>query len=226
MKRKANEDNSFEVVSKKQIVEEEPEEVKLPKKTPSKKKGASVEDDSTQELANGKASKTPKSSKTPRKLPSTTPRKTSSRTAPPAATEESSQQLSNGQTATPPPPMSRPKSTDKPKEASCEKKVKVSTPKVEKSAPNADNNSSFALLPAIDLALFGASWFFFGMLSVWLVLRMTQADLANTVQDRVLGIINHVTCSQQHFLVTELIYFVMTILGFHFVLTLVMDLVE
>ena len=76
------------------------------------------------------------------------------------------------------------------------------------------------------MTLFGASWFVFGMLAVWFVLQLVQPPLAFTLQAKVLDIFDLVTNSYGNYFVVEISYFVLTLLAFHFALSLIMSLVD
>jgi hypothetical protein len=246
MKRKATDADASETdtVSKKQIIEVQPAALEdqdqdqdqeqtqapLPKKSATKK--GNNEDPIVvvdEVAANGKTSKTPKATKTPKKLATTTPRKKAERTIYAASIDSSAPTLRTNES----PPQAIPKAQPieiKQVPPSSEKKKKStevsSGPIVEKKSVTDVNEDSIDLLGAIDLALFGASWFFFGIVFVWGLLNVFQPESAVILQDRLLDILNFISNSRDSFFVTELVYFSLTILAFHFVLTLVTDLVN
>ena len=184
-----------------------------------------------------KSSKTPcKASKTSRKLSSTTPRKKADRTiyAPSLDTTARDAYVNETQhteTDCKTLPAVTQSSTEKPRDpVSIEKKkptITATRPTVvqkEKSPP--PNVDAIDLLNCIDMTLFGASWFVFGMLAVWFVLQLVQPPLAFTLQAKVLDIFDLVTNSYGNYFVVEISYFVLTLLAFHFALTLIMSLVD
>jgi hypothetical protein len=248
MKRKATDADASETdtVSKKQIIEVQPAALEdqhqhqhqdqeqtqapLPKKSATKKGKNEDPIVVVDEVAvNGKTSKTPKTTKTPKKLATTTPRKKAERTIYAASIDSSAPTLRTNES----PPQAIPKAQPieiKQVPPSSEKKKKSTEvspgPIVEKKSETDVNEDSIDLLGAIDLGLFGASWFFFGIVFVWGLLNVFQPESAVILQDRLLDILNFISNSRGSFFVTELVYFSLTILAFHFVLTLVTDLVN
>lgn len=235
MKRKTREatDEGFdEVVSKKQIIEEEQQqEVVVPTKTASKtplSKTVSYDD----EVVPVRSTKTPsKTTKTPKKLPSTTPRKKADRTiyAPSLDTTSRDVPVVSETDSQPLPHVSqKPKNPRGP--ITIEKKkptVTITSPSVvKKELLPSPADPGIDLLNLIDILLFGASWFIFGMIAVWFVLLMVQPPLAITLQTNVLDIFDLITNSYGNFFVVEISSFVLTLLAFHFVLSLIMSLVD
>jgi hypothetical protein len=225
-----NEDG-LEVVSKKQIIEEEhteDEEVAQvsTKKIPAKKQQAAAVNEERRPS---------RESKTPRKLPSTTPRKKAERTiyAPSIDSSSRDETVDSPQVAADPRPaegevVSEQKKTAEKKHASrtSDKKPEIKSPKKKEEKKLLLPPAEIDVLNLIDVSLLGASWFIFGMLAVWFVLSNVQPVLANTLETRVLAFFDLIADSYGHYFAVEMSYFIFSLLAFHFALTLIMTLVD
>ena len=225
-----------EAVSKKQIIEHEVvdeashEAAPEPKKSTSRKKKTSVDD----EAIPVKPAKTPAKSKTSKKLPATTPKKKPERngvmhnSAPiVAATSDvkyegvlksptSSVVNSTGATV----PVKAVNLKEKPNEAESALKKTVAR------NINPPQQDSTDLLNILDMVLFSVSWFVFGILAVWCVLSVLHPPAASTLQGRVFDMFDVVSSSKSNFYVVEGTYFFLTLLGFHFVLSFIVGVVD
>lgn len=220
-----NDDDAEVAVSKKQIIEEEVVEHNIPLDA--------VNESPAPLVIKSKSSKTPNKSKTPAKLPSTTPRKKKAeRVIYSASIDASPRDITETPTVIISPPILIPPALESVKHTSpagmsksipsSEEKIKLSSPKVKKAViATPTDESGFDLLSSLDLGLFGASWFVFGVLIVWIVLSVVQPVLAVTLQNRVAELFELVRTypAFENVFVVELTYFFSTLLGFHFVLT-------